>query len=54
MIEEDAVAGKKVVTLPVVLGDPIGIHLCRTVGRPRIERGLLILGRGACPKHFGT
>ena len=47
VIEQNAVAGEKAVGFAVVDGDPVGIELGDPVGRARIERSSLGLGRFA-------
>ena len=55
MIKEDAAGGMQPVALPVVDGDPMGVELRHTVGRPRIERGRLPLRRfHDLAIHLGT
>src|SRR6266581_4593876 len=45
VIEQDAVAGKKAVRLPVVYGDPVSVELRDAVRRARVERRFFRLGR---------
>ncbi|CAB4574100.1 unannotated protein [freshwater metagenome] len=54
MVEEDAVRGEHAIALTIVLGHPVGIQLCGTVGGARIERCVLVLRRRGGTKHLGT
>ena len=38
MIKENTIAGIHIVRLAVVDRDPVGVKLCNTIRRPRIER----------------
>ena len=44
MIEQDAIRREYTVSFAIVYGDPVGVQLCRSVGRARIKRRALALG----------
>lgn len=44
VVEQDSVAGVHVVSLTVVDGDPVGVHLGNTIGGAGVEGGGLALG----------
>ncbi len=54
MVKENAVAGEKTITLPVIHRHPKGIDFSRSVGTPGIEGSFFILRWWRIAKHLAT
>jgi hypothetical protein len=52
MVEQDSIAGKQLVGVPVIPDDVIGIDLGGGVRALRLEKGPFMLWRGGGPEHF--
>src|SRR5712691_3334237 len=54
VIEHNTIAGKESITLPVIVGHPVGINLCRGIWAARAKGCTFVLRCWCITKHLTT